>query len=314
MKPISVTACALAALWTSAVRAQPSTHTALAEELFRAGRELSAQHRYREACEKLDASQKLDPAVGTLLSLGECYSGQGRVASAWLAYRSAASLANARGDPRGTAAEERAIAVEPQLSRVVIHTEDDPSRSGVRITINDEVFAPDVLGAPIPVDAGVVTIAETSPGYRTWSTRVEVRPFGDTATVVLPPLEPLPDPGVLARERARRSTKRAFGLGLGATGLVALSVGAVLGMQAITKIRDANRACTDGNACDDAGAVSENQRGRDFADAASAVIPAGVALAALGAWLLVTARAPSVPDVGADMSSGGARLRVAWSW
>ena len=95
--------------------AQPSPHALAAEQMFHDGRALIAEHRYKEACDKLEASQRIDPAVGTLVSLGECYSGLGRTASAWLAYRSAIALATQRHDPRQPAAEERAAALEPQI-------------------------------------------------------------------------------------------------------------------------------------------------------------------------------------------------------
>jgi len=42
-------------------RAQGSTRATAAEGLFHDGRALIAAHRYKEACEKLASSQKLDP-------------------------------------------------------------------------------------------------------------------------------------------------------------------------------------------------------------------------------------------------------------
>ena len=67
-------------LVTVPARAQPSNNAVAAEALFREGRALLEQHEYREACDKLQKSQQLDPAVGTLLGLGHCYELQARVA------------------------------------------------------------------------------------------------------------------------------------------------------------------------------------------------------------------------------------------
>jgi hypothetical protein len=113
-------ACTVALAWSLAARGQESTRASTAEELFRDGRTLISQHRYREACDKLAASQRVDPAVGTLLSLGECNAGQGKTASAWLAYRRAAALASERNDARRLIADERSNALEPQLSRLYL--------------------------------------------------------------------------------------------------------------------------------------------------------------------------------------------------
>src|SRR5512139_3095133 len=75
----------------SAVSAgQPSREDqAAAEALFLQGGKLKAQGKIEEACNKWAASQRLDPAVGTLLFLGDCYEALGRTASAWATFTEA---------------------------------------------------------------------------------------------------------------------------------------------------------------------------------------------------------------------------------
>jgi hypothetical protein len=293
--------------------AQTSSHALAAEQLFRDGRDLIAKHRYKEACDKLGASQRIDPAVGTLVSLGECFSGLGRTASAWLAYRSAIALATERNDPRKAAAEERVAAIEPQISNLVIHVNAD-AREGAQITIDGESFGRDVLGTPMPIDPGPHSIVATAPGYRPWSTRVQVGALRDNVTVEVPALELLPDPGAVEHARSVAATKRTAGLAMGGIGLVGVGVGVVLGLQAIVKIRDANTACPTGPICTDASAVQENQTGRSFADASSVTIPVSAAVLVAGAVLFLTSRAPHGAEIGAEVSPGGARVKVAWSW
>ena len=60
-----------------------ATDRAAADALFQASGKLAAESRWAEACAKLEASLKLDPAIGTLVRLGSCYEHLGKTASAW---------------------------------------------------------------------------------------------------------------------------------------------------------------------------------------------------------------------------------------
>jgi hypothetical protein len=292
---------------------QPSQRTLAAEELFKLGRSLITKHRYKEACEKLNASEKIDPAVGTLVSLGECYSGLGRSASAWLAYRSAIALATQRHDPRKAGVEERAAAVEPQISNLVLRLSGDAT-SSTQIAIDGEPLGRDIVGAPIPIDPGPHSIVVAAPGYKKWSGRIQVETLGDTIPVEVPPLEPLPDPAVVESARKAAATRRTVGLVAGGVGLVGLGVGLILGSQAIVKIHEANDACPSGPTCSNASAVNENQSGKSFGIASSVVVPVSLAVLGAGTFLFFASHGPRQTEVAADVSPGGGRLRVGWSW
>src|SRR5258706_15050741 len=101
-------------LFTAAARAEPtSSDKAAAEGLFGDARRLMADGKFAEACPKLEASQRLDPGVGALLNLGDCYEQYGRTASAWVEVREAASAARAGGSTdREAVARGRATALE----------------------------------------------------------------------------------------------------------------------------------------------------------------------------------------------------------
>src|SRR5580658_1649767 len=93
---IAVRRCAaslLVALLVGARVAQAQQPSA-AETLFEQGRELLATGKLVEACDKFAESQKLDPAVGTLLNLGDCYAKRGMTATAWATFMLAASTAH----------------------------------------------------------------------------------------------------------------------------------------------------------------------------------------------------------------------------
>jgi hypothetical protein len=311
---LALTAVGVLVTLSGSARAQDSARASAAEQLFHDGRALIVHHRFKDACEKFASSQKLDPSVGTLLSLGDCNMGQGKTASAWLSYRRALALANERKDPRNVTADERANAVEPQLSRLVVRFGGDARGADVQISVNGERLERDVLLEPMPIDPGPANIQVSAPGYRGFSTRVQVGLIADTVTVVIPALERLPDPEVLVREHARATATRTLGLAMGGVGLVAVAVGSILGMQAIVKVRDANEACPSGPACSNESAVRENTTGTAFADASSVVLPIGAALLGIGSYLYLTTRHPRGPEIGANVTSDSARVRVVWSW
>src|SRR5262245_3040707 len=95
------------------VRAQGARDSAGAETLFLEGRKLIEAREYAQACKKLEASQRLAPAVGTLLDLGDGYQQNGQIAPAWLTFREATAEAQRLGrHDRERLARERASQLE----------------------------------------------------------------------------------------------------------------------------------------------------------------------------------------------------------
>src|SRR6185369_4715015 len=102
------------ALTAPAFAEASSSDKAAAEALFDEGRRLAQAGKFAEGCPKLEASQKLDPALGTLLNLADCNEKLGKTASAWAQYREATSLARAAGSAeREKFASDRSKALEP---------------------------------------------------------------------------------------------------------------------------------------------------------------------------------------------------------
>ena len=92
---------------------------ASADQLYNDAAKLMTAKNYAEACPKLGASQRLDPAIGTLLKLGFCFTYTGQTASAWASFNDAEAMARKAGDrPRGDeAAKRRRRADAPQIGR-----------------------------------------------------------------------------------------------------------------------------------------------------------------------------------------------------
>jgi hypothetical protein len=289
---------------------QPSARAVAAEELFRAGRDLLAQNRFKEACEKLDASQKLDPAVGTLLSLGVCNEGLGRTASAWFAYRAAVNLASQRNDLRRAMAERHAAAIEPRLSTLSVHAVDASPTSPAQIEIDGETFTRDALSAPIAVDPGPHTVTAMAPHYRTWSTTVQVGAQHDAIAVDVPLLERLPDAAP-----PPSTAHRTIGIVSAAAGAVTLGVGTILGLQAIVKGREVADFCSPNSGpCSDASAVHTNDVAKTYADVSTVLIPVGAVLVAAGAYFFFTSRRDATPRLGVHAAFAGGRVEALWSW
>src|SRR5688572_12295677 len=102
--------------------AEPSAmDRAAAEALFEEAVLLMDKGEALPACPKLEESQRLDPAVGTLLYLGACYEKLGRTASAWATFTEAAYAAKDAGQgDRELIASQNAARLRPLLARLVV--------------------------------------------------------------------------------------------------------------------------------------------------------------------------------------------------
>ncbi len=160
-----------------------------AERLFAESRRLLDAGRYAEACQKLADSQQLDPAVGTLLNLAQCYVKLGRTATAWATYREAADAARAAGQTeRETKAIRAAEALQADLAKLMVSVPDAAAAKGVEVKRNGMVLPKSLWGTAEPIDPGEYLIEARAPGTKTWSIRVKVEP-SRVAVVMLPPFD-----------------------------------------------------------------------------------------------------------------------------
>ena len=135
-------------------RAQTGADKAAAEALFDEGKRLREAKRYSEACPKFADSQRLDPAVGTLLNLALCYKEAGQTASAWSTYREAAAQAAAAHQAdREQLARDEAAALETKLTKLVIEVSPEVARvPGVEVKRDGAVVPSGLWGVAAPVD------------------------------------------------------------------------------------------------------------------------------------------------------------------
>ncbi len=284
--------------------AQPaSSDKVAAETLFNEARSLAAQKKYDDACPKFAASQRLDPAVGTLLNLAECYQRKGQLASAWLQYKEAASLAAARTDERrAQLAREKAAALESKLGRLKLHA----SRE-VTVARDGAPIDPALYDADVPIDAGSHVIEAKAPGKKVWRTTIESKD-GASVGVDVPPLEDAPVDAVAAvaptgagapppsqpqqPSRDAGGGQRIAGLVVAGVGVVGLGLGTFFALDASSKWSSVTGKCPD-KVCPDAATRDSVASTKDGATSSATLgtvgFAAGGALLVGGAILYFTA-------------------------
>jgi len=180
--------------WSSAALGQPAG--AQAEVLFRQGRDLLAAGKIAEACSAFEESQKLEPAVTTLLNLAGCREKQGQLATAWGLFLDAArqtrSATDATSRQLHDVAQARAKKLEPQVSKLTINVPQQSQIDGLEIARSEDRIDAVMWNRALPIDGGTYTITAHAPGSSTWSTEVTVAAEGDTKTVEIPDLRNLP--------------------------------------------------------------------------------------------------------------------------
>jgi hypothetical protein len=273
--------CSVVPLRASAQTPDASKQKA-AETLFADARALIAAKKYGEAAAKLEQSHALDPALGTLLNLADCYEKLGRTASAWKHFRDAAAWAQRNKEPdRVKVADERAAKLERRLTRLAIEVPADArSISGLQVTRDGQTVPTAEWGTGVPVDPGEHVVAATAPGRRKWMRAVRVAGDAKTTTVnvEVPPRREKPDelllaPTVSVQDATPAPVERPADTGrptwlpptpsliAGGAGLLAIGVGGVFGLRARSQWSDAEDHCDPDLLCDD--------RGVELADKAS---------------------------------------------
>jgi serine/threonine-protein kinase len=286
---------------------------AAAEALFDRGLALLRAREYAEACAKLEASERIDPGVGTLLYLGTCYERLGRTASAWATFREASSLAQSTGQPeRAELARDREQRLAPDLAYVIISVSSEARIPDLVVRRAGSVVGSDLYGIAIPTDPGEVTITASAPGYETSSSVLTLHPRDKQSFTIpilrrseserplridkSPPVRKVvvnvtPEP---ASTHSSFGTTKIVACAIGGAGLLALGAGSYFGIRAIRKNHDAERQndCS-GNTCPDARGVSATDQALDSARAANVAFAAGGAMLIFGALLYAVAPSAS---------------------
>jgi len=313
--------------------AEPTaTDRSLAQSLFDQSKVLMESGRYKEACPKLEESQRLDPSGGTLLNLALCREHEGKVATAWSDFKEALSYAHRDGrEDRVRAAQEHIAALESELPWLTIDVAD--AVDGEAVLLDGSPIGKPVWSAPVAVDPGVHQLNATASGYMPWSDKLSIK-VGARLTVTVPRLERPVSRRVEQNVHASHSThltgeseepraRSASALGwiVGGTGLAAVGVGSYFGLRAIAKRKDSDQQCPK-DTCSDYG-VALNDQAKTAAWVSNVSFGVGLVGIAVGTYLIWltpastpdrTGKAPRIPtlDFGATSSGGQISMRGVW--
>ena len=322
--------------------------SATAEALFADGRALLKDKKYSEACPKLAESLRLDPAIGTMLYLADCYEKNGQTASAWAMFNDAANAAHNASQPdRELKAKLRVQALAKKLVKLSITP--GPGTVGLpelEIKRDGVVIGPALFGVAAPVDPGDHKIEVSAAGKKPWSGVVTVpTKAGSSTAFTLPRLEdlpppPPPEPTVTATAVVPppptvtvaptptftppplptapppdTGSTRTIGLVVGSLGVAGVVVASVLGGLAKSKNDEALAKYCSGAFCsDEKGIVLTNDAKGLATGSTVAFVISGVAVAAGAALILYPSLAkpsqPAAPKPAAQLVLGPGTLSV----
>jgi serine/threonine-protein kinase len=313
---------------------------AAAEVLFERGRQLSHDGRFAEACARLEQSQSIEPSLGTMLYLGDCYEKLGRSASAWALYVEASSQAAAAGQSkRARAGRQRADLLEPSLSKLSIVVAPESDLPGLEILRNGVNVGHALWGVPVPVDPGDQAIEVRAPNREPWTTTLHVDAGGARVSANVPRLGEATaraypakarltpsqhtaanvPPPLAASSLAPSDSKAVTGLEItaasaAAVGVVGLIVGGIFGLHAIAKNNAAKAYCKPGSGpvCREQAGVDLSRQANRSATAANILMIGGAGLLVGGAVLFFTGPAES-PRSALGMAISPRRADLQWT-
>jgi hypothetical protein len=308
-----------------------SADSAVAQALFDEAKKLMAANDFAAACPKLQESQRLDPTSGTLINLADCYEKQGRIASAWSAFLDAAAAANRAGHAeREKVARDRATALAPRLSKIVIRVAGGDKIAGIEVKRDGAAVGNAQWGVPLPADQGVHKVTVSAPGRRTWEMSVLVKGGGDTLTVSVPELEMAGAPATAATpttpatpadnlngaERPQApgglTAQKTAALVAGGVGVAGIVVGSIFGLKSFSKHDQAAAVC-DPNCHDQTGMDLKADAKSAGNVSTAAFVIGGVGLAA-GAALWFTAGPNTATSAAPQVGFGPGAILVKGAW
>lgn len=301
---------------TAFAQQSPPPPPSEADKLFEEGRQLLEGGRASDACPKFEASQKLDPARGTLINIGACYAATGRLVEALAVYKDVEQQSIAANDQtRVQAARAQIAALDKIIPHVTIAVANRVPGLAIEL---DGALVPEGEWADHRRNPGQVTIRAYATGHQDYSATETVKPDGATTAIRVPALVPTPvvtppldtKPTPIAVTTQRGSSRKLVAYVVGGAGIATFGVGVGIGLKARS---DWNAVCdhsTSPPTCT-SGELTQNEEARSLATKGTYVGIAGLAMIGAGVVLYLTAPktetivTPTVTPDGAGVSFSG---------
>jgi hypothetical protein len=312
---------------------------AAAQALFDQGKKAMAAHDFAAACTEFEDSFRLDPAMGTLLNLADCKERIGKLASAWSLFLELAAKAREAGQPdRARIGRQRAAALAPRLSHLVIHSPGPQSTPGLEVKRDGTLVGPGEWDVPIPADAGSHTIEAAAPGKLPWSTSVDLGSHAETVNVAVPELKAAPPEAGLDAVRPSApatadvaesppseppparglGTQKIVALAVGGLGVVGVGVGTYFGLASMSKHNEASKncpatvtLCTGSMAPQDVTLWSDARTDGNVSTVAFIVGAAGI-VGATALWFTAPKARSTGPSIGLLVGPGSVQWKGTW--
>jgi hypothetical protein len=237
---------------------------------------------------------------------------------------------------RAEVARQRAAALDPSLSKILLLVSPGAPTPGLVVLLDNAPIAPSAWGTPVPVDPGTHQVEAAAPGHQPWRAAIQVEAKPGTIPIALPPLardsaslpviSPTAAPHTTAPPEATPAPptgwtpRRIAAVAVGSVGVVGLALGTGFAIHSAAKRDSSYAQClpNEPNRCSTTGVKLRNEAFTAAHVSTASFVVAGAALAG-GAILFLTG-APEKPT-GAKAAAlrieahpGGAGLSVAGQW
>ena len=256
-----------------------------ADKLFKEGRRAAESNEYARACRLFEESFRLDPAIGTLVNLGDCAEHLGDLERAFTAYKTAFARM-APNDDRMARVRGRIDAIEAHSAKLTVKLDDD-APEGTVVTLDGATIDP--KKSPLRVAKGAHVVLVTAVGFRGERFAItlaekESRSLRVTPGAALEAVLPTSAPSEPSHVPSWTLPTSIVALG---AGVASAWVGSLAGLVAIDR-RDVERAgCNAQNQCTQAGYDAAHDGATWATTSTAAFVASGVLLAAGGALLVV---------------------------
>ena len=287
-----------------------------ADKLFEDGRRYLANKEYALACTAFEQSQQADPAIGTQLNIALCYEDWGHVAAAYKAFQEAYRLAAAKHDNRTKVAQKKIDELAPKVPYLTLDVPPGADASAVFLMDGKELSR-DAFSGEVPVEPGEHAIEARVPGQDSKVTKVTVM-LGDHKHVAVD----VPKPKVAVVQQTvvapppvppRNSRRLWGGVALAGSGAIAFGVASYVALIARSDYNTAIKDCP-GSVCTSQKSYRDTQNAISRANEMTYVAGAGIALAAVGVYLIATSSGGRAeqPKVSVAVTTNSFAIGSAW--